>query len=262
MKQLHLSSTFAGALQERAPSPEFLSQLHDFIEDKSNSSSERQLLIGDLGDAATKQTQDLLILIATASSDKETSQAAAGSISKAGTGRGGTNQEELSPGLDRVWRESRDPNLLHCVASAMAQVGASSSMELLLSSALAKDGADDMRKQAALDALELCTILNDRAVPPLAARLSDQSPTSMASRLAGATLARISRPAAAQALVAWLQSANATAAPLVHDYLFRTQYAEIWEAALDPKVPFRSEQNREAIRTSLAQLKAGRSFGP
>jgi hypothetical protein len=63
-------------------------------------------------------------------------------------------------------------------------------------------------------------------------------------------------------LVAWLQNANASAAPLVHDYMLPTQHAEIWEAALDPSVSFRSEANREAIRAGLAQLKASRTFGP
>jgi hypothetical protein len=34
------------------------------------------------------------------------------------------------------------------------------------------------------------------------------------------------------------------------------------KSALDPSVPFRSAANREAIRAALAQLKAGRHFGP
>ncbi len=208
--------------------------------------------------AATTDTANFFLNLATTSSDKQLRESAAGGLSEI---RGATH-EDLAPAIEKLWRESNDEIVVTAMSLTMTKVGASSSMELLVSAALAKDGADDMRKHAALNALETATILNDHAVPPLAARLANQSPASVASKMAGATLARISRPTAAQALITWLQDANSSAAPLVHDYLVRTQYAEIWELALDPSVPFRSEANREAIRASLAQLKASYKSGP
>jgi hypothetical protein len=57
---------------------------------------------------------------------------------------------------------------------------------------------------------------------------------------------------ATEALVAWLQTADASAATLAWEYTSQTAYPKIWQAALDPAVPFHSEQNREAIRKALA----------
>jgi hypothetical protein len=52
----------------------------------------------------------------------------------------------------------------------------------------------------------------------------------------------------------WLQNADESAAPFVHDYIVRAKSQALlnaWESALSPSVPFRSEKNREAIRAGL-----------
>jgi hypothetical protein len=257
-KQDAIASQLGGLLRQRPPPPEFLKQMREFIDDSSNSNLERGMLLGALQFAETKQTEKVLIEIAASASDDVT-RSAMGSISMLGTQFGGANDEELAPALEQLWRESRDQTMILSVVKAMAQVGAPSSMELLLTAALAPNGQDDLHKKAALYALESVDILNDNAVPPLVARLSSEAPESEASKVASTTLARMSTRSAAQALVTWLQTADASAATFAREYATHTQFPEIWEAALNSTVPFRNEQNREAIRAGIAQFHAGRS---
>ena len=70
---------------------------------------------------------------------------------------------------------------------------------------------------------------------------------------------------AAKALFDWLEAADATAAPLAQDYVAHITSPAMLkasQAALDLSVPFRSEQNREAIRAGLAQYTANHKFLP
>jgi hypothetical protein len=131
-------------------------------------------------------------------------------------------------------------------------------MEMLLTAALTPAGQDDMRRQVARDALIGTTILNRHAVPLLAARLSNDTPTNEASQLAGSILFKMQGEVANHALVTWVQNADASAAPLALELTTGGQSPEIWQAALNPSVPFRSEKNREAIRKGLAAYHAGR----
>ena len=172
--------------------------------------------------------------------------------------------ESLAPTFEQAWREAGpgSDDLLHSVGSSMARVGAPSSIEMLLTAALAPAGQDDMRKQAARDALTGTTILNDHAVPTLAARLSNDAPTNEASQLAGNILFKMQGPVANQALVAWMENADVSAAPLALELATNGQSPEIWQAALNPAVPFRSEQNRLAIRQGLVAYHAGRVTQP
>jgi len=257
MKQASLGSALAYVMRERMPSPDLLEQIRAFIADSSNSINERAQLLAALGRAATKESMDVLIQAATTLSDKQMRQAAFEQIRSAGAyaQRGdGAFHEELSPALEQVWRESQDQGLLPSIAVAMAKVGAPSGIELLLSSAL--DGSpNDLRTQVAQRSL-LQEVLNPHAVPTLSALLVNQPPTSAASRLASGALANMVDAASAKALLNWLQSADAGAAPLAYDYVVRTRapaQLAAWESALDPIMPFRSEKNREAIRAGLAE---------
>lgn len=256
-KQDAIASQLGGVLRNRPPSPEFLRQMRDFIVDNSNSKLERGMLLGALTFAATKQTEETLIEIATTASDDVT-RSAMGSISTLGTNFGGANQEELAPALEQLWRDSHYQTMRLSVAKAMAQVGAPSSIELLLTAALAPNGQDDERKKEALYALESANILNENAVPPLAARLSNEAPESEASKLASSTLARMTVRPAANALVAWLQTADGSAATLAQEYATNTQFPEIWQTALNSAIPFNNEQNRDAIRVGLLAYHSGR----
>ncbi len=222
MKQEAIASQLGGLMKFRPPDQEFLHTLRDFITNKSNSVSERDMLLGSITYAGTKETEDVLIGIASNASDDVT-RSAIGSISILGTSRGGGIQEELAPALDQLWRQTGDQTMLMSAAQAMAQVGAPSSMELLLTAALQPNGQDDVRKQAALSALDSATILNANAVPTLVARLSNESPASETSKYASSVLARMSIRAADRALVAWLQTAAAGATPLARDYSTHTQ---------------------------------------
>lgn len=131
---------------------------------------------------------------------------------------------------------------------------------MLLSAALATDDRDKERQIAAKAAL-LKVYLRD-AVPPLAARLANQPPTSEAVKLITPILARINGPAASEALVGWLRGRPENAAPLVHDLIRQRMTGDpmksAWPTALDPAVPFSNEENRQAIREALDAYLAGR----
>ncbi len=100
-------------------------------------------------------------------------------------------------------------------------------------------------------------MFNPNAVPPLAARLASQPVGSSGSKLVSDRLARITTPAAAKALLNWLQEVDESASAMAHDYVVATTspaQLQVWESALNPAVPFRSEKNREAIRGGLAEF--------
>ncbi len=261
MKQGAIASTLAQAMREKTPSAELLAQMQQFITSPSNSNQERAQLLGVLSAARTKESVELLLRAAALLSDKDLKQIAVTSVGRVGGLWGdGTFHEELSPPLERAWRESQEQELLIFVAVAMAEVGASSGVDLLVNSALVDAGSDEVRARAAKGALAYATMLNPNAVPPLATLLASQPPGSAGSRLASDTLAAMGIPAAAKSLVNWLQNADESTASLARDYVARshtTAQLKAWESALNSTVPFRSEKNREAIRAGLAERKAG-----
>ena len=249
-KQLAIESTLSGAFRLKTPTAEFLEQLRAFIENSSNSKFERDLVIGSLEEAGTKETVDLLLQIANTSTDQETRQAAS---ALAGVGGLGSEGEKLSPSLERTWRESSDQSLLLSVAASMAKIGTPSSIDLLLTAALSTDRRDNRlaAAQSALREVHLPT-----AVPPLAARLANQPSTSATAQLVAPILVNIGDVTAATAVVNWLQGLSENAAPLIQDLIVQRTRTEpmlaAWAAALNPAVPFRNEQNREVIRAGLA----------
>ncbi len=189
-KQVAIEGQFAGVVRVREPNPAFLQQVKDFITDKSNSDYERHAMLAVLGEAATVETENILIEIVTTATDDVTRSAAAG-LAGLGTGWSG-NQENLAPALEKLWKgDTRDEITLAETAMGMAQVGASSSLELLLTAALLPKGRDDLHKNAALYALNSAHLLNDHSVPPLAARLSRDAPDSEASIFARDILDRM-----------------------------------------------------------------------
>lgn len=257
MKQGAIALTLAQALQEEAPSPEFLEQMRQFIADSSNSQRERLGLLGILSYAATKETVDIVLQAASTLSDAQAREAAITGVGR--VGRLGGGREKLSPSLERVWHESHDQNLLIFVAVAMAEVGTPSGIEQLLSAALATDGRDEVRARAARGALP--KVYTNNAVPPLATRLTDQPPTSEPAKLVAPILVKIGDATAGKAVINWLQGTGENATPLIRDLIVQRTtnpaMSAAWKAALDPAAPFRNEQNREAIRAGLDERKAG-----
>jgi len=255
MKQMHLQSVLSDALRLKSPSPEFLNQVKAFVADSSNSRFERQLVIGALRSAATKETVDLMIQIATTSADQDIRQSASALASVDQTAGAG---EKLSPSFERVWRETNDQNMLFSAAASMGKIGAPSGIELLLDAVLTNDRRDN-RLGAAYSGL--AEVYLPKAVPPLAARLTNQPPTSAPATLIAPILVNIGDVTAANAVISWLQGQTESAAPLIHNLFEQTRTEKMliaWTAAIDPAVPFRNEQNREAIRAGLAQYNAGR----
>ncbi len=258
MKQMDIRETLAGALKRKKPHPEFLEQMYEFITNSANSDFERKLLVGALESAATKETVDLLVRVANTSTEKEIKDMAS---TLSGVGSNNLSNPEVLPVLERTWRETSNPILLRSTASGMAKIGTPSGIELLISAALATGDQDKARWVAAQSALQ--KVFKRSAVPPLAARLADQPPTSEAVMLVAPILARIGDATASKALVDWLQGRPENAAPIIHD-LIRQRWLDdpfqsAWPAALDPAVPFKNEENRKAIREALDAYRAGRT---
>ena len=257
-KQMHLQTVFSGAFLRKKPSPEFLEQMYGFVTNPANSQFERDLLIGALEGAATKESVELLLRIAKTAPEEKTRQSAA---TLSGVASNSLTERDVLPLLERTWRETSNPTLLRSTAAGMAKIGTPSGIELLLSAALATDGRDKTRQQTAYYALQ--EVYRREAVPPLAARLADQPPTSEAVKLVAPILARTSGPAGQEALVNWLRSRPENAAPLVHDLIrqhIRTDpFESAWATAVDPAVTFKNEENRKAIREALDAYRAGRT---
>ena len=258
LKQMHLQTTFSNALMKKKPNPEFMEQMYGFLTNRANSDFERHLLIGALKEAATKESVDLLLRVANTAPEKEIRGAAA---ALSGVASSSMRPSELSPMLERTWQETSNPTLLRSTATAMSRIGTPSGIELLLSAALATDDRDKARQQAAYYALQ--EAYQSNAVPPLAARLANQPPTSPEVQLVAPILARITDPSASNAVVGWLQGRSENAAPLIHDYIRQRMlgdpFTSAWATALDPSVPFKNEENRKAIREALDAYRAGRT---
>lgn len=257
-KQSSIVSIWSTAMREKKPSLEVYENMKAFIADRSNSGFERGQLIGVLAAAATKEAAGLLIYQATTQTEKELKDSAISSISNLG---GGGSREYLPPMIEPLWRESNDAKLLKAVAIAMAQEGAPSCIELLLPAAAAPDGQDDVRRDAAVWALT--KVYTKNAVPPLAAALDANPLGSRTHTLAFTTLTQLFDETAALALMRWLQAADSRAAPLASQWIAQARHIpqlQAAEAALNPAVPFRSEQNREAIRAGLAAYRAGHTL--
>jgi len=264
VKQQATGNYLWAALRSQSTDPVVYDQMRSFIGDAGNPSIDRGHLLNVLGEAATREALDILIQTATTSPDPVCRGTATNGIKSAGALWGdGTFHEELAPALDRVWSATQDRLLLMSTAVAMAKVGAPSSIKLLVSSALPGEYQGGIRQRAAQEALH--DVLNPHAVPVLAALLVDQPPTSATAWLASGTLAAMASKSAAKPLLQWLEGADATAAQLARTYVVQARNPALIKAfwaALDPSVPFRSEENREAIRSGLAQYDANRRFGP
>lgn len=264
-----IQTVLPNAMKQRPPSPEFLGRLRDYIKDPANSKINRGMMIGALGEVQSLATVPILKDLYATSADPVLRAEAASGIAMLGAPNGQGPQEaneSSAKSMEQIWlspASNNDPVMLRSVANGIALLGASSGIEMLLQAALAPNGKDDARKAAALLALRGADILNSHAVPPLAARLSRDNPlTDEASKLASATLVRMQSKAADQALAAWLQNSTSASAPLANAIAAHSQNQAVWVNASAPNVPFRSEQNREAIRAGIAAYRAGRAFQP
>ena len=259
MKEGAIATTLAQAIRERKPTPGFFAQLREFAINASNPRLERIEVIAVLSNAATRESLELLIDLSTNIADPDVRRITSESVGRVGALHGDGNT--LSSSLERVWRESSDNAMLVNVASSLAKIGAPSGIELLLASALKSDGRDN-RLTAAQSALQ--EVYLPSAVPALASRLANQRSTSAPAKLVAPILANIGDGTAATAVVSWLQGQTEDASPLIQDLVVQRTRTEqmlaAWNAALAPAVPFRNEQNREAIRAALAVYRAGHTL--
>ena len=255
MKQRDIGTLLGRELRYRTKTDGFYAQLQAFLQDDANPLDERGQLLLVVRETRTSAALDLLIQTATISSSDGLRATAIAAIQTAGALWGdGKFHEELAPALDQLWGTSHDPLTLGATARAMAGVGAASSIRLLLVAAIEPSSSDNVRQQFASNALS--NILNPSAVPVLAAALEGQAAVNSATKLASTALSEMNEPAAAQALLGWLESADASVAPLAQALVTDVRMPNMlkaYQAALDPTVPFKNEQVREAIRAGLAQ---------
>lgn len=253
LKQSALQGKLSLAIKAQVPSPEFMEKMKEFVMDTANSHLERGLVVSAFASAHSYEGSEFVLWAATSRTDPEMKRSAARLI-----GNLGGAQPYLPPMIEPLWKKSNDTDMLNAVAKAMAREAAPSSIELLLPAASAPEGRDDARRSAAAWALK--KVFRKDAVPVLAAALEDFPVGNNMNALALATLSQIGDESAAQTVINWFQDADSSASPLVAGWLAKANFKshlKAAEAALDPSVPFRSEDNREAIREALAAQRAG-----
>ena len=260
LKQLHVKSVFSEALREKTPSAEFLTKLRAFIANTDNALFERGLVIGALEAAATPQTVEILVEVATTSTDPPMRTDACGGLAIVGnrTAAG----DKVAPILEKVWRETDDDDLLFSVALSMVRIGKPGSVEALLSAANSNGAQGEKRRGIATGALG--ELIAPGGVLPLVAVLEGNPVGSPANTLAFRTLAQIVGEDAPQAMMKWLQTADAKAAPMAKEWIENASIGheiKAAEAALNPSVPFRSEANRKALRAGLNAYHANHRVG-
>ena len=259
MKQSMLQSKLVGALMEKKYAPDFIARMKRFVMDESNSTLERGSIISSFASARTKEATEFVLWAVSSQADRDVRASALSGI----RGLGGS-QPYLPAMIEPLWKESQDAALLKALAEAMAREAAPSSIELLLSAMAADDGQDDNRRTAAFWAIP--TIYRADAVPALESAMKNHPPGSKMNAIALSTLGQIGDKSAGQAVIGWLQAVDKSAAPLVADWIGRASgsgHLPAAEAALNPSVPFRSEENREAIRAALAAQRAATTkIGP
>jgi len=258
MKQGAVQLCLADALRDRPPNPAFLKKLQEFIESDEASKFERKMALGALSFAATKETVGLLIHEALNLKDKELRESAVACIRDVGDIVSGTlEKDDFTPKLTAVWFSTNDPKIMLSSAESLGRIGSASGVDVLLAAALAPDGQDDVRREKA--AYGLLKVNQPSAVPPLAAALEKNPPGSQANTVAFRTLNQIGDKTASAAVVKWLQAADSSAVEQAASWghVRTTAQAEAAQAALDPKVPFRSEEVRRALRAGLNAHRAG-----
>lgn len=257
MKQSGLSGILADEIQNRKPDPVFLKKLQEFIESEEPSELERGMMLDALHEAGTKETGELLLHEATTLKNTKVRGTAINCLSMLGNTARIRDKGEIDQALTRAWKATNDPGLMAATARSMARIGSADSVELLLAAALAPDGQDDERRSSADYALRKVCIF-ESAVPPLAVVLEKNPVGSRGNTLAFEILTHLG-PEAQKAVMKWLQTTDASAAPLATKWAISNRAGEVQkfaQAALDPAVPFRSEENRQAIRAGLEAYRA------
>jgi hypothetical protein len=249
MKEEAIQSVLSQVMRQRTLPPEFFTQIKTYIADSANSNFQRGMVIGLLALAATKESTDLLIYEATNQKDKELREESIHAIG----GLGGRSPDESpAPALERVWGESHDQELLSYVGQAMAGIGKSSSLQILVDAAFGPQDKDN-RKGMAFAAME--DIHSPNAVPPLAVAFNKAEPNTLEFQMIGDTLVTIGDATAAQALLTRLENVDDNDATQVRTWIQNAQTPAMrkgFAAALDPKVPFHNEAVRDAIRAGVA----------
>ena len=232
------------ALRRQTPRRAFLQQLRALLEDRTVSPAERALLLDTIDRVDVPSSVRFLTQLATTSPDRDLRLEIIGRLSQ---------PKEWSPSavfLEQIWCESNDPELLAHVAPAMAQLGAPTSIELLLAALVA---GEEPRTALARRALQ--EITKPTAVPLLAAQLA-RLPASSDARQLVSLLARLGNEEASQAVLRWLANQPNDASDFIRELgTYRPKQPELLAAAaaaLDPAVAFLHEPNRGAIGAFLA----------
>jgi hypothetical protein len=244
------------ALQKKAVDVATMNEISSFIESESNPLAQRSRLLRVVGQAGTRETMDIVIGMATSSSNETLRQVAAQCVSDGASFRSdGGYHEDLSPALERLWTSSDDEHLLVSAAVVMGTLGAPSGVAILVDAAADSSPRNAFRARTAQYAL--LEVTNPKAIPGLAARLATQSTVNSESSVVINTLMVIDKPDAAKPMIAWFQRADKSAAALARRcaaYPSSDKVKILWGTAADPAANFASEDVREGIRQGLVDL--------
>ena len=165
---------------------------------------------------------------------------------------------EAAPVLLQLWLESRDPQLLNAVASAMSKVGSQEAIDGLFEAVLNHGGTlEDIQKSsdpqtaAALSALR--ELHGPDVLPSLTTRLNISS-SSVEIAICAGIMASMGQIEATQSLMAWAQKAGDSSAPIVRDTFARIPFGESLDyvtGAIAQNVTFSSSLVRQAVISAL-----------
>lgn len=235
------------------------SAMKDYLSEKTNSLKSRSMLLGVLGNSATPDSLNLLLIAATSSSLSDISQYAIQQIqTTAAEHWDGRFHEELSPAIEQVWRTSTNPGLVQVAAMAIATIGSPEGTRALV--VVAETGAkDDFRTQAASQAL--LHITNPDAAPVLSELLNSENGIDDKSTLIGSALAQMLDQSSAATLLSWLEKSDDSVAPLAEKFVLECRtdaVLKVWESAAMPAAVFRSSAVQQAIVKGLNEYHASR----
>jgi len=253
-KQLMIRSLLVGAIRQKT-APDLLAQMKAFIADGSNTVRERQGMIAVVGGAATLESESLLIDETRILANKDLRDSAIGELGRLGESK----NENLTPALEQLWTTSHDQQLLGSVAKAMAGIGKTSSIQMLLDASFGPQDKDN-RKGAAFGALD--DIDSSKAVPPLATLFNKSAPGTLEFQMSGDILVKIGDAPATQAIISRLKNLDDIDPAQVKKWTQDAQTTTLRKAltaAADPSVPFRNDKIRQIIQTTLEEHNRSRA---
>jgi hypothetical protein len=236
----------------------FYQRARQMLTDPSLSSSSKLQLIFTLNRAATPSAVQLFADLCRLDLAEDLKQAITLALSQVGEYYWDKESiPEAAPQIFKLWRETKDPQLLNALANAMGKMGNADGINYLLDAALSQGAtlaeiqkSTDPQAAAALSTLQ--RLNNPDAVPAIEARLS-ASANSAETVICAKILASVGQGEAIRYLLSWAQNAGDAYAAFIPDIFagISPVARDYFSAAIAQNIVFHSNQVKQALLTSL-----------